>query len=246
MAAAAVAGAGACAAAAAYVSVAPRCAFWGPVVHRGDPGGQPRFALTFDDGPSPESTPAVLDTLAELGAKATFFVIGRNAQRNPQIVRRMYDQGHVVANHSFDHSHFGAMRRRGYWEQQVRTTDDLIRQIIGLKPALFRPPMGIRTWHVTRAAARNGHTLITWTRRGLDGVRTTPQRIVDRLAMTTRAGDILILHDGIEPNVRRDPSATVAAVGPLIRTLRDRGLEPASIAELTGVRAYEGIKGSHL
>lgn len=231
----------ACAAlgAATYATIAPACSFWGPVVHRGDPARSAgRYALTFDDGPTEDSTPRVLDVLAELGAKATFFCIGANARRHPGIVRRMYVEGHAVGNHTFDHSHFGVMRRQRYWDEQVRTTDELLASIIGVKPVLFRPPMGVRTWHVTRATRRYGHTVITWTRRAMDGLPTTPQRIVRRLAGPTAAGDVLILHDGVEPNTRRDPSASVAAVAPLVRSLRERGLEPASLEELTGVRPY--------
>ena len=231
----------ACAAlgAATYATLAPHCSFWGPVVHRGDDsksaGG---YALTFDDGPTAESTPRILDTLARLNAKATFFVIGVNARRHPEIVRRIRDDGHVVGNHSFDHSHFGVMRAQRYWDEQVRATDDLLASILGVKPALFRPPMGVRTWHVTRAAARHGHTIVTWTRRALDGLATTPGRIVGRLAAPTSPGDILVLHDGVEPNLRRDPSATIAAVAPLIESLRARGLEPRTLEDLTGVRPY--------
>jgi peptidoglycan/xylan/chitin deacetylase (PgdA/CDA1 family) len=231
----------ACAAvgAAAYVTVAPTCSFWGPVIHRGDAArAAGRYAMTFDDGPTDESTPRVLDALATLGVKATFFCIGSNARRHPGVVRRIYDEGHVVGNHTFDHSHFGVMRRQRYWDEQLRVTDELLAQIIGVKPALFRPPMGVRTWHVTRAVRRYGYTVVTWTRRALDGVPTTPERIVRRLAGPTAAGDILILHDGIEPNLRRDPAASVAAVAPLVRALRERGLEPASIEALTGVRPY--------
>jgi peptidoglycan/xylan/chitin deacetylase (PgdA/CDA1 family) len=209
------------------------------VIHRGDPavsaGG---YALTFDDGPTDDSTPRILDTLARLGARATFFVIGANAARHPDLVRRIHAEGHVVGNHTLDHSHFGVMRAQRYWDHQLRATDELVASILGVKPALFRPPMGVRTWHVTRAAARYGHTTVTWTRRALDGLPTTPERIVRRLAGPTGAGDILILHDGVEPNVRRDPSATVSAVAPLIESLRARGLEPRSLEEVTGVPPY--------
>lgn len=222
----------------AYVSVAPRCGFWAPVIHHGDAGGSPRYALTFDDGPCENATPRILDALAELDAKAAFFVIGVNARRNPAMVKRIYNEGHVVANHSFDHSHFGMMRWRPYWERQLRDTDDLIEEIIGVRPTLFRPPLGVRTGHIARALRRTGHTLVTWSRRGLDGLATTSDKIVARLAGRTRAGDILVLHDGIDPNLRRDPSATIAAVKPLILALRQRGLAPASLDQLISVAAY--------
>ncbi|MDB5319165.1 MAG: putative hydrolase [Phycisphaerales bacterium] len=223
-----------------YVSVAPRSNFWGRVVHRGDAAGQPCYALTFDDGPCDRATPAILDTLGELNARATFFVIGLNARRFPNVVRRIFDEGHIVGNHSFNHSHFGVMRAGWYWDRQIRDTDALLQEIIGVKPALFRPPMGARQFHITRAARRHGHTLVTWSRRALDGFATTPERIVARLSDRTLPGDILLMHDGVEPNLRRDPTASIAAVRPLILALRQRGLEPAPLDELIKVSAYAG------
>jgi peptidoglycan/xylan/chitin deacetylase (PgdA/CDA1 family) len=224
-------------AAVAYTVVAPTSTFWGPVVSRGDASAG-RYALTFDDGPTRGSTDRVLDTLGDLGAKAAFFVIGVNARREPDLVRRMYDEGHLVGNHSFDHSHFGVMRAGWYWDRQVRRTDALLADILGVKPATFRPPMGAKHFHIMSAARRHGHAVITWTRRGLDGVTTTAERIVNRLGGATAAGDIVVLHDGVEPNQRRDPAGTVAAVRPLVERLRQRGLEPARLDELTGVRPY--------
>src|SRR5215203_3320163 len=183
-----------CAATALFVraTFSPRSNLWGPVIHQGDPT-VPRYALTFDDGPTPNATDRILDTLGELDAKAAFFFIGVNVRRAPDLVRRACDEGHVVANHSYDHSHFGIFGLRRYWERQLRDTDALIYDTIGRRPALFRPPMGIRTGR--------------------------------RLAPTTRPGDILILHDGINPHLpRRDPGPTVRALRPLILALRDRGL----------------------
>jgi peptidoglycan/xylan/chitin deacetylase (PgdA/CDA1 family) len=219
-----------------WISVAPACEFWGKVIHCGpDDGG---VALTFDDGPTSDATDRVLDVLGELGAPAVFFVIGANAQRHPDLVKRMHDEGHVVANHTWDHSHWGFFRGRRYWEQQIERTSRLIEEIVGGRPAFFRPPMGVRTRYVTGAARRAGQQLITWSRRGMDGVRTTPQRICRRLGPTAQAGEILILHDGVEPNSDRSQAATVAAVRPLITTLRNRGLELVRLDKLLGVDPY--------
>ena len=221
-----------------YVSVSPTSRFWGPVVPTGDTSGPPRYALTFDDGPCDNATPRILDTLAQLNARATFFVIGVNANRFPKVVRRIYDEGHIVANHSYTHSHFGIMRAGWYWERQIRQTDALLHDIIGVKPAFFRPPMGARHLHLTRAARRYGHTIITWSRRAMDGIPTTADRIVQRLSRHTAPGDILIMHDGIDPNRHRDPSPSINAVRPLIAQLRHQGLEPAPLHELIGLRPY--------
>jgi len=221
-----------------YVSVAPKSRFWGPVVPTGDTSGPPRYALTFDDGPCDDATPRILDTLAELSARATFFVIGVNAKRFPKVVRRIYDEGHIVANHSYTHSHFGIMRAGWYWERQIRQTDALLQDIIGVKPVFFRPPMGARHLHLTRAARRYGHTIITWSRRAMDGLPTTADRIVERLTRHTVAGDILIMHDGIDPNRHRDPTPSVHAVRPLVEHLRHRGLEPTPLDQLIGRPPY--------
>src|SRR5215203_2747821 len=158
-----------CAATALFVraTFSPRSNLWGPVIHQGDPT-VPRYALTFDDGPTPNATDRILDTLGELDAKAAFFFIGVNVRRAPDLVRRACDEGHVVANHSRDHSHFGIFGLRRYWERQLRETDDLIANIIGRRPACFRPPMGIRTGHCANASRRTGHSMIMWSRRAVD------------------------------------------------------------------------------
>src|SRR5262245_58644935 len=116
---------------AAYATFAPRARIWSPVIWHGDRSGPPRVALTFDDGPSPEFTPAILDTLGELGVRAAFFVIGASAVRAPALLRRMADEGHVIGNHTFDHDHFGVMRRARYWRDQLSRTDEIIASSTG-------------------------------------------------------------------------------------------------------------------
>ena len=222
----------------AHGTFVPRSSFWGPVLSNAPAADG--VALTFDDGPTPGATDRILDALGELGATAAFFVVGRNAERHPQLVKRMHDEGHVVGNHTLDHSHFGMLGRRRYWRRQIDDADRVIRQVIGRRPALFRPPMGIKTAHLFKAAAATGHTVVTWTRRGMDGIGTTPRRIVRRLGPTSRPGDILLLHDGLEPHaVRRDTAATVAAIRPLVQQLRSRGLEPRPLDAMLAVPAYQ-------
>ena len=215
----------------------PRSSFWGPVISRGERARG--VALTFDDGPTPGGTDRVLDALGELGVRAAFFVVGSNVRRHPKLVERMHAEGHVVGNHSHDHSHLGMFGRRTYWRGQLEMTDEAILHAAGVRPALFRPPMGQKTGHMMRAASVTGHTTVTWTRRAFDGVGASPGRIVRRLAGPARAGDILMLHDGLEPHaLRRDPAATVAAVRPLVEQLRAKGLEPQPLDEMLGLAAH--------
>ncbi len=221
-----------------WASISPTNSLWGALHYRGPSVGSPRYALTFDDGPTRHSTSAILDLLGEMGVRAAFFVIGANARQCPDLLVRMQTEGHVVANHTLDHGHLSMFRGRRYWNRQLRETDQIIEQTIGVRPAMFRPPMGVKTGFVMAAARRRGQAVVTWSRRAMDGVATTAEQILDRLVSRTVAGDVLLLHDGVEPNSRRNPKHTVAALKPLILRLRDRGLEPAPLDDFLGLPAY--------
>jgi peptidoglycan/xylan/chitin deacetylase (PgdA/CDA1 family) len=226
-----------------YATVAPACRFWGPLISRAGAGAaseSKRIALTFDDGPTAGTTERVLDALGDAGgAKATFFVVGTNAEREPGLLRRIHDEGHLIGNHTYHHSHYGMMRTLPWWKRQIRQTDDLIESIIGVRPALFRPPMGVKTWHTTRAARELGHTIVTWSRRAMDGFPTRSDKIVGRFG-DAADGEILLLHDGIEPHSpHRNREATIGAVRPLIESLRGRGLEPVRLDELLELAGYQ-------
>jgi peptidoglycan/xylan/chitin deacetylase (PgdA/CDA1 family) len=226
-----------------YATVAPACQLFGPVISRGKVGLK-RVALTFDDGPTPGSTDRVLDALRDAGAVATFFVVGLNACARSELIRRIHDEGHLIANHTFRHSHYGVMRTFPYWFREIGQTEDTIRATLQLRTALFRPPMGVKTWHTARAARELGYTVVTWSHRAMDGFPTTSKRIVERFA-DAGDGDILLLHDGVEPNSRhRDRSATVDAVIPLIESLRARGLTPVRLDELLNVPGYQSRAGT--
>src|SRR5438270_4977958 len=92
-----------------YATTWPSCNFWGKVTARG-PANSKGVAITFDDGPTPNSTEAVLDALAEHHAKATFFVIGQNVRRHPDLLKRIDDEGHQIGNHTFNHGHYNFWR----------------------------------------------------------------------------------------------------------------------------------------
>jgi peptidoglycan/xylan/chitin deacetylase (PgdA/CDA1 family) len=230
-------GAGAATAAISYPTFWPASTLWGPLVSRGITSEPPRVALTFDDGPLPGATDRILDVLGELNVRATFFVIGKVAERNAKLLLRIHEEGHIVGNHSFDHLGLGFLHGHNFWREQIERTDRVIERVIGLRPKLFRPPLGVKTWLIARAA--HTHTVVTWNRRGMDGIATRPQRILTRVIPRARGGDIIALHDGVSPQSRRDPTVTVEAVRPLIAGLRDRGIEPVRLDELAGVESYQ-------
>jgi peptidoglycan/xylan/chitin deacetylase (PgdA/CDA1 family) len=177
--------------------------------------------------------------------KASFFVIGANVRKHPELLRRMHAEGHLVGNHSLHHSHYGICRITRYWRREIVETDDAIEEVIGVRPAMYRPPCGMKTWHTFDAMRTTGHTLVNWSRRAIDGLPTTPLRIMRRFE-DIGDGEILLLHDGVEPNTSyADRSATIAAVPMLLEQLRGANLTPVRLDELLGVAEYQsaGVAG---
>jgi peptidoglycan-N-acetylglucosamine deacetylase len=216
-----------------------RRAWFGDVYERGIVGER-RVALTFDDGPLEGATEAILDILKSHKARATFFVIGEQCERWPGIVERMAREGHLVANHTWSHSRYSMLRGRWYWRSEIERTDAIIRSIVGRTPAWFRPPMGVRTPINMGAVRRTDHACIMWTRRAMDGVETTADRIVDRLSHDLCDGSVLLLHDGRERASRRDPRPTIEALPRVIQMIEGRQLRVAPLDEMLGLAPYRG------
>jgi peptidoglycan-N-acetylglucosamine deacetylase len=230
-----------------YGTFVPSSSLWGKVIWRAPDRSHPWVSLTFDDGPTEGSTDRVLDLLRDRGVQATFFVIGRNVARWPELVRRMDAEGHIVANHTFDHGHFDMFRGWGYWRQQVARTNHLIEDLIGKTPAFFRPSMGFKTVPIHQAASGAGQTVVTWSRGARDGVAAQAPGILRRMAEGVGPGDILMMHDGVDPCLRhardRDRSATITALGQLIGALQDRGLRTVRLDEFLARPAYTSAGG---
>ena len=220
-----------------HATFVPGSTLWCRNISRGTNAGN-RVALTFDDGPSPGCTEAVLDVLKREGVPAAFFVIGRNVQQNPALLRRVHSAGHLIGNHTFDHDHFSVFYGYKYWIDQLQRTDEVIAKAIGERPRLFRPPMGFKSVFTAAAARRLDYRIVTWSRRGKDGIATSAENILARLAQQTVPGDIVTLHDGLDPHCSRTPEMTVKALPSLIASLRQRGIEFARLDELIGTDAY--------
>jgi peptidoglycan/xylan/chitin deacetylase (PgdA/CDA1 family) len=225
----------ACSAAAGYAYLAPACGAFLPLVSRGRTKG---VALTFDDGPTPPGTERVLEILAHYRVPAAFFVIGANAARWPDLVRRMHTEGHLICNHTYDHVPTGALRPPSFWRGQLARTDAVVESIIGRRPAFFRPPLGHKSPWMARPIRERGLVTVAWSRRGLDGIATTPERITRRLVPHARDGDILLLHDGREPSSSRDPTPTIEALPKVIEGIRARGLSFVRLDALLGREGY--------
>lgn len=217
-----------------YGTFSPTSRLLAPVIIRGPQTGR-RIAITFDDGPVREGTELILSILEQTKTPATFFFIGKNVERCPDLARRAVAEGHQIENHSFDHSRWGVMRNGEYWTDQWRLTDAAIAAAGGpAQTAYFRPPMGFKSRRMARAARIAGVRMVAWSLRGMDGVPTTSDAILARILPRAKAGDIIALHDGEEPGRTRSAAPTIAALPQLIKGLRDKGLDPVRLDELLG------------
>jgi len=194
-------------------------------------GSRPRVALTFDDGPHPEDTPAILDILGEAGIRGTFFFVGKKAREHPDLVRRAALAGHEVENHSDTHpwwfSLAGPLRVRREIREAGRTLEDLT----GRPVRFFRPPVGHKNLFLGNALRGTGLEVVIWSVRPFDTLDRSPERIRRSVLGAALPGGIILLHEGGRRNPG-DPSRTVAALPSIILGLREKGLEPVSLGNL--------------
>jgi peptidoglycan/xylan/chitin deacetylase (PgdA/CDA1 family) len=181
-------------------------------------------ALTFDDGPHPEGTPAVLEVLARTGARATFFVIGEQVRRRPEMLARTVRAGHAVALHGYRHRLQLRMGAAAVAEDLARGVA-AIEDAIGITPAWHRPPFGIYSPAGLRAARTAGLEPLLWSRWGRDWRKwTTPSRIATRATRSLIGGDVILLHDADFYSARNSHRRTVAAVELITAELKRRRL----------------------
>jgi peptidoglycan/xylan/chitin deacetylase (PgdA/CDA1 family) len=189
-----------------------------------------KIALTFDDGPN-QNTLQILDILKKHGAKATFFCIGKNIEKHPEILRQITADGHTVGNHSYTHSHFFDFYRKDRIVQELKETDNLILEITGRKPRFFRPPYGVTNPSIRRALALTKHLVIGWNIRSMDGVSKNTKAIFNRILKRLSPGSVVLLHDTrIE---------TAQVLEQLLLTVAEKNYKVVPIEELLALKAYE-------
>jgi peptidoglycan/xylan/chitin deacetylase (PgdA/CDA1 family) len=192
---------------------------------RGFPSAGRAIALTFDDGPDPRYTPVVLDILRAHDARATFFVIGEQAERHPDIVARIVAEGHEVAHHTHSHPHVEHLGARELRREMDACLAVLASQ--GVEPKWYRPPRKRYTEIQARLAAQRGMKVAMWARCFERASFETSTDMANTLAAETRDGDIVLAHDGL-----RDRSLTVEALPLYLETIRGRGFEVLTLGEL--------------
>jgi peptidoglycan-N-acetylglucosamine deacetylase len=216
----------------AWASFTPNSPLFGKVV-TGRGTSERVLALTFDDGPSSEWTPRVLDALSAKGVRATFFVLGRNVEAHPELVRRISDEGHEIASHGYDHALLTFASETDV-ERQLERTERSLADALGrqLHPLHFRAPHGFRNPFVARATARRGYEVVGWTKGVWDTAKPGVEAIVRRTIGGFRPGGILLLHDADGSGDGDDRSQTAEAVPEIVERAHAAGYELVTVSEL--------------
>lgn len=179
--------------------------------------------LTFDDGPSPETTPWLLELLSELEASATFFLIGKEAEKYPDLVCQIQKAGHAIGNHSYSHN-FMPILSTGKIENEVGRTNRIISEICGEAPSIFRPPFGLMCPRTARVLTDNALHPVYWSEAPEDWAIPGADRVTRRVLMKMSPGSLIVLHEG--PNLKEQ---TIAAAKEIIYRCKSANLNLAKV-----------------
>ena len=189
-----------------------------------------KIALTFDDGPHPVFTPQILEVLERFKVPATFFLIGKHVQNNLALARETVQAGHEVGNHTFTHQRMWRLTDINM-NDEIKRTDELLRNLNGAVPRFLRPPMGLFSKRVLNNVERAGYKTVVGNVYPRDPHLPGREKILSRMLSRVIKGSIIILHDGGNTN-HVDRSQTIWAVERFIPELQERGFEFVTLSEL--------------
>lgn len=191
---------------------------------------QKAIAISFDDGPH-EKTLEVLDVLKKYNAKATFFCIGKQIEKHPNILKRIDNEGHIIGNHSYSHSNWNGFFSTRKITSEIEKTNALLLKLVHKKVKLYRPPFGVTNPNIARAVAKTNQTIIGWNIRSLDTVIAQENTILERVKRKVKPGGIILLHD--------TSSKTIVVLEQLLLFLHSEGYKTKTVEELLEIPAYE-------
>jgi len=194
----------------------PGFSFFLPIISRG-PAGMESIALTFDDGPSPSSTPILLDLLDRHSLQATFFVVGEKAAKYPELITEIIARGHTLGNHSWSHDYFLMLRRQNNLRKDIHKTQENLKEL-GIQPLVFRPPAGITNPRLGKVLTGEGLITVTYSCRALDRGNRNIRNLSGKILEHLQPGDIVMLHD-LAPHQKKQLGYWQKELDHLFRTL---------------------------
>jgi peptidoglycan/xylan/chitin deacetylase (PgdA/CDA1 family) len=209
------------------------------VLRKANQQSEKKTVLTFDDGPSPEYTPVILDILRDRGVKAVFFLTGRQAEKHPEIVRRIYDEGHEIGNHTYSHVNLVFLKEEE-WKEEILRGEQAIAKIIGRKPGLFRPPRCLFNEKMRRFLLERGDRIILWSVSAADWLPLGQNFVSWRVRRFAKPGSIILFHDGgaLVKSYGGHREHTVKSLQIVIDSLRADGYEFTSLGNLTAAASF--------
>jgi peptidoglycan/xylan/chitin deacetylase (PgdA/CDA1 family) len=221
---------------AAYIGAETPDATWfgGGTVH--GPTNRDEVALTFDDGPNIGATQQVTKILDEHGVKGTFFEVGKAIDAEPAITRAVYDDGHLLGNHSYEHDQWRWLDPR---YPELQRTQDAFQRAVGTCPVLYRPPHGDRTPFIAQKV-RDAHMhMVLWSASAGDWATNDPVLVARRIVDQAKPGSILLLHDGLDGKPAANREVLVKALPLILEGLKNKHLTPVRLDKMLNVPAYQ-------
>ena len=188
------------------------------------------LALSFDDGPQQNFTPEILKILKQENVPGAFFCIGKNIDQEPDILRHVIEDGHIVGNHSYTHSPTFDLKLPKEMLKDIQMADQSMISILGLKPKLFRPPYGVTTPGMNTVMKTGGYTAIGWNIRSYDTMTNNDNKLLKRLVRLLKPGAVVLLHDTQQVTVRVLPQ--------FIKAARNAGYRFVRLDTLLNVQPY--------
>jgi peptidoglycan-N-acetylglucosamine deacetylase len=208
--------------------------FGGGTVHGPVDTGQ--VALTFDDGPNLGATKKIMAILDAHDVKGTFFEVGKAIDADPQITRALYNDGHLLGNHSYHHDQWRWLDPR---YPELQRTQDAFRRAIGTCPVLYRPPHGDRTPFLAQVVRDHHMRMVLWSASAGDWATNDARLVARRILAGARPGAVLLLHDGLDGNPSANREVLVKALPLILEGLRDKGLSAVRLDRLLGTGDYQ-------
>lgn len=188
------------------------------------------IAISFDDGPANDFTPAILKVLRDHQVETAFFCIGNRIQGNEHLLRQLHEEGHIIGNHSYSHHFWFDLFSSKKMLEDLKMMDRAMESVTGLQPRLFRPPYGVTNPNLRKAIVQGQYVPVGWSIRSMDTVITDKEKLLNKVMRSIKPGAIILFHDTSKTTLDMLPA--------FIRQCRERGYVIRRLDKMLTLNAY--------